>query len=81
MATTPNFNLDLQDPGDINRTLFDWVEKLSGKDSTSNMMVIDSILNQLQSQKANKVVESATEPTGLATGDEWDRVIEEVENT
>lgn len=81
MATTPNFNLDLQDPGDINRTLFDWVEKLSGKDSTSNMMVIDSILNQLQSQKANKVVESAAEPTGLATGDEWDRVIEEVENT
>ena len=75
MATTPNFNLDLQDPGDGERTLFDWVEKLSGKDSASNMMIIDSILNQLQSKKANRVVESSVEPTGLSVGDEWDRLL------
>lgn len=75
MATTPNFNLDLHELDDLDRELFDWVEKLSGTATTSNMMIIDAILAQLRSDKANRVVESPDEPSGLSVGDEWDRLL------
>lgn len=75
MATTPNFNLDLHELDDLDRELFDWVEKLSGTATTSNMMIIDAILAQLRSDKANRVVESSDEPSGLSVGDEWDRLL------
>lgn len=81
MAETPNYGLYLTPEDDLTTAVLVWVQKFLGPGSDSNMMQIDALIAALEAAKANKVVESATEPTGLSPGDEWDRVIEEEENT
>lgn len=75
MAETPNYNLYLTPEDDTTTRLLDWIQKFLGPSADSNMMQIDALIAALEAAKANKVVESVDEPTGLAPGDEWDKVL------
>ncbi|MGM9608352.1 MAG: hypothetical protein ACI3XJ_12690 [Oscillospiraceae bacterium] len=75
MAETPNYKLYLTPEDDTTTRLLDWVQKFLGPSADSNMMQLDAIIAALEAAKANKVVESAEEPTGLSSGDEWDRLL------
>lgn len=56
MAATPNLNLELLDPSLWQSTYFkDFLNALSGTDSTSNMMKLDAAIAALQAAKADLV--------------------------
>ena len=75
MAETPNYGLYLTPEDDTTTRLLDWVQKLLGPSADSNMMQLDALIAAIEVAKANKIVESDTEPTGLSVGDEWDRLL------
>lgn len=75
MAETPNYSLYLTPEDDTTTTVLAWIQNLMGPASRSNMMQLDAIIAALEAAKANKVIESAEEPTGLTPGDEWDRLL------
>lgn len=78
MAETENLGMYVVPYDDRTANLIDWMQKLMGTADTSNMMILDRVITALQNGKANHVIESVEEPAGLAPGDEWDCLIEEV---
>ena len=75
MAETPNYGLYLTPEDDTTTKVLDWIQKFLGPGADSNTMKIDAIIAALESAKANKVVESSSQPSGLSVGDEWDRLL------
>lgn len=74
MSKSPNLELYLT-PQTTDETFLDWRLRQNGTGSDSNMMKLDQAYSNLETKKANKVVEAATEPDNLAVGDEWDRLL------
>lgn len=76
MAQTPNFGFYVVDTSDLSLDTLEVMDKTDGSDENSNIMKIDSILKDLKTTVAFKIIESAEEPPGLFEGDEWDRLLE-----
>lgn len=74
MSESPNLGLHLTGQT-TDETFLAWRLLENGTGSDSNMMKLDQAYGDLNTKKANKVVESASEPTGLSVGDEWDKVL------
>ena len=74
MALSPNLGLHLV-PQHTTKTVQEWRLEENGTGEDSNMMILDKAVGELQTKKANKVVEFASEPSGLSPGDEWDRIL------
>ena len=57
MATiTPNIGLHITPTSDTTKKVVDWRKELCGDESTSNMMIIDTEINNLQDNKAEKSI-------------------------
>ena len=78
MVQTPNFGFQAVDPADQTSNVLDVMQATNGSVNTSNIMRIDALLKELQDKESFRVVESAQEPAGLKTGDEWDCLLGEV---
>lgn len=75
MPESPNIKLFTLAPGDTETNVMDWVLRMGSTEASSNMMLLDAAIYALRNGKANKIVESATQPEDMEVGDEWDQII------
>lgn len=75
MSETPNYGLYVTPPDDTTTNLIQWMQLIDGTASMSNMMKIDNLIASLEAAKSNKIIESDSEPEGMVSGDEWDRLL------
>ena len=75
MGQTPNYGLYTTSSDDTQTNLIEWIQNINGTSSGSNMMKLDALLADMETKKANIVIESVSQPEGMGGGDEWDKVL------